>query len=147
MSILLSFDLIEPLQSWALNLLSHSILFSSFFFSHSFGCCECWLPVSNVDFLCVQQSDTALFCENYIWLYFDSKHLEKGLKRGEEIFGAIFFSKKVPILANIGYCPNFLDEALATMNNLKQTSCHRPHASQITSWKTLFMQFFLCSMN
>ena len=85
MSILLSFDLIEALQS---------ILFSSLFFSHSFGCCECWLLVSNLDFLCVQQSDTALFCENYVWLYFDSKHLGKGLKRGEDIFGAIFFQKK-----------------------------------------------------
>ena len=33
-----------------------------------------------LDHLCVQQSDSAPFCENYAKLYFDAKHLEKGLK-------------------------------------------------------------------
>ena len=36
----------------------------------------------NLDLLCVQQSDVASFCENYAKLYFDAKHLEKGLNRG-----------------------------------------------------------------
>ena len=37
-----------------------------------------WGP--NLDLLCVQQLGTAPFCENYAKLYFDAKHLEKGLK-------------------------------------------------------------------
>ena len=48
---------------------------------------------TKLKFLCIQQSDAALFCENYTKLYFDAKH---------------FFSKKL-FLANIGCCPNFLD--------------------------------------
>ena len=32
---------------------------------------------------------------------FDAQHLEKGLNRGGQIFGAFFF-KKVPLFANIG---------------------------------------------
>ena len=48
------------------------------------------------------------FCENYAKLYFDAKHLEKGLNRGGgETFGALFF-KKVPLLATTDCCPNFL---------------------------------------
>ena len=43
--------------------------------------------------VCVCQSDTAHFCENYAKLYCDAKHLEKGLGGGE-ILGALFFSKK-----------------------------------------------------
>ena len=39
-------------------------------------------PGPNVDLLCVRQSDAAPFCENYAKLYFDVKHLEKGLNRG-----------------------------------------------------------------
>ena len=35
----------------------------------------------NLDLLCVQQSGAAPFCENYAKLYFDAKHLEKGLNR------------------------------------------------------------------
>ena len=31
--------------------------------------------------LCLQQSDATLLCENYAKLYFDAKHLEKGLNR------------------------------------------------------------------
>ena len=38
--------------------------------------------VPNLDLLCIWQSDTALFCENYAKLYFDAKYLEKGLNRG-----------------------------------------------------------------
>ena len=34
----------------------------------------------NLDLLCVQQSCTAHSCENYGKLYFDAKHLEKGLR-------------------------------------------------------------------
>ena len=36
----------------------------------------------NLDLLCVQQSDAAHFRENYLKLYFDAEHLEKGLNRG-----------------------------------------------------------------
>ena len=36
----------------------------------------------NLDLLCVQQSEAASFCENYEKLYFNAKHLEKGLSRG-----------------------------------------------------------------
>ena len=50
----------------------------------------------NLDLLCIQQSDAVPFCENYVKLYFDAKHLEKGLNRGAEIFGALF-SKKCPV--------------------------------------------------
>ena len=52
-------------------------------------------------------------------LYYDAKHLEKGLNRGVgEIFGALFskkvpfFHKKMPFLANIERCPKFLEYAL-----------------------------------
>ena len=63
----------------------------------------------NLDLLCVQQTGAALFCENYAKLYFDAKHLEKGLNRGREIFGSLFIKKRKSILTNIGSCPNFLD--------------------------------------
>ena len=47
-----------------------------------------------LDLCCVRLSNVASFCENYPSLYFDAKHLEKGLNReASEIFGA-FFSKK-----------------------------------------------------
>ena len=36
----------------------------------------------NQDLICIWQSDTAPFCENYAKLYFVAKHLEKGLNRG-----------------------------------------------------------------
>ena len=36
----------------------------------------------NLDLLCIQQSDTAPFCENYAKIYLDAKHLEKGLNCG-----------------------------------------------------------------
>ena len=43
----------------------------------------------NLDLLCVRQSDAPPFCENYVKLCFDAKHIEEGLKGGE-IFGALF---------------------------------------------------------
>ena len=63
----------------------------------------------NLDLLCVQQSNAAPFCENYAKLYFDVKHLEKGLNRWCETFDVFFFLKKKTFLANIRCCPNFLD--------------------------------------
>ena len=50
----------------------------------------------------------ALVYENYVKLYLDPKHLESNWIGGGEIF-CDFFSKKVPILANISHSPNFLD--------------------------------------
>ena len=41
-----------------------------------------YIPGPNLDLLCVQHSDAALFCGNYTKLYFDAKHLEKGSNRG-----------------------------------------------------------------
>ena len=38
-------------------------------------------PGPNLDLLCVRQSDATPFCENYAKLYFDAKHLEKGLNK------------------------------------------------------------------
>ena len=64
----------------------------------------------NLDILYIQQLDLPS-CEKYAKLYFGAKHLEKGLNKVGEIFGALFF-KKVLVLANIGCCPNFLDYAL-----------------------------------
>ena len=49
----------------------------------------------NLDLLCVQQSDAAPICENFRMLCFAAKHLEKGLNRGGEIFGSLFFQKNV----------------------------------------------------
>ena len=39
-------------------------------------------PSPNLDLSCVWQSDAAPFFENYANLYFDAKHLGKGLNRG-----------------------------------------------------------------
>ena len=48
-----------------------------------------------LDLCCVRLSNVASFCENYATLYFDAKHLEKGLNReASEIFGAFFPKKK-----------------------------------------------------
>ena len=66
----------------------------------------------NLDLTCVQQSDTASFCENYAKLYFGEKHLEKGLNRGWWNFWCPFSLKELPLLANIGCCRNFLDLTL-----------------------------------
>ena len=45
----------------------------------------------NLDLICIQQSDSGPFCENYAKLYFVAKHLEKGLNRGVEVFGCPFW--------------------------------------------------------
>ena len=60
-----------------------------------------------LDLLWIWQLDAASFCENYQKLYFDVKHVEKGLNRDWQHFWCSFF-KTVPLLANIGHCPNFL---------------------------------------
>ena len=39
-------------------------------------------PGHNLDLSCVRQSDAAPFCKNYAKLYFEAKHLEKGLNSG-----------------------------------------------------------------
>ena len=65
-------------------------------------------PGPSLDLLCIQQSDAVPIHENYAKLYFDAKHFKKGLNRGGEIFGALYF-KKVSFLANTGCCSNFLD--------------------------------------
>ena len=75
------------------------------------------LPEHVLDLYCVRLSSTAPFCEKYAKLYFDTKHLEKGLNRGGG-FGALFskkvhfFHKQVPLIANIECCPKFLEYAL-----------------------------------
>ena len=46
-----------------------------------------------LDLLCVQQSGTAPYCENYAKFCFDAKHLEKGLNRGWLNFWFPFFKK------------------------------------------------------
>ena len=45
------------------------------------SCLIVWLD-HNLDLSCVWQSDAASFFENYANLYFDVKHLQKGLNRG-----------------------------------------------------------------
>ena len=54
----------------------------------------CIKPKTNLDLLCTLQSDAASFCENYARLYFDTKHLEKGLMKGGKIYVAPFFFRK-----------------------------------------------------
>ena len=47
-----------------------------------------------LDLYCIRLSNAAPFYNNYAKLYFDAKHLEKGLnKGGGEILGALFFKK------------------------------------------------------
>ena len=45
----------------------------------------------NLDLLCIQLSNAAPFCKNYAKLYFDAKHLEKGLNRGWRNFWGPFW--------------------------------------------------------
>ena len=78
------------------------------------------LPGHILDLYCVRLSNTAPFCKNYAKLYFDAKHLEKGLNR-DGIFEAFFlksalFHKGVSFLANIGRCPKFLEYNLAALD-------------------------------
>ena len=54
------------------------------------------LPGTDLDLLCILQSDTAPFCESYAMLYFGAKHLEKRLNRGDEVFDILFFQKGAP---------------------------------------------------
>ena len=62
-------------------------------------------------------TDTDTDTPNYAKFCFDAKHLENGLNRGDEIFGALL-SKKPPLfiksvfLANVERCPKFLEYAL-----------------------------------
>ena len=42
----------------------------------------CFISCPYLDNFCIQQSDVLLFSENHLKLYFDAKHLEKGLSRG-----------------------------------------------------------------
>ena len=77
----------------------------------------------NLHLLCVRQSDAASFCENYAKLCCDAKHLEKGLNWGWLNSWCLFFffffsSKKVPFLANIGRCINFLDWTLRCLTEV-----------------------------
>ena len=43
-----------------------------------------------LDLSCAGQSNTAPFCKNYAKLYFDAKHLEKGLNR-VKFLGPVFW--------------------------------------------------------
>ena len=59
-----------------------------------------------LDLYCIQLSNTGLFSENCATLYFDAKHLEKGLNRvGVEGEGGNFWDHFFkPFLANIECC-------------------------------------------
>ena len=49
-----------------------------------------------LDLYCVRLLSAAHFCQNYAKLYFDAKHLEKGLNRGGVLnFWGPFFQKSV----------------------------------------------------
>ena len=48
----------------------------------------------------IQQSDAALFCEIYENFYFDAKHLEKGLNRGDNIEQNIKVSNDLLLQSN-----------------------------------------------
>ena len=75
-----------------------------------------------LDLYCIRLLNGAPFCENYAKLYFEAKHLEKGLNfffgGGAWNFGGPFFKKsflfhkKVSFLVNIECCLKFLEYAL-----------------------------------
>ena len=65
-----------------------------------------------LDLYCVRLSNAAPFCKNYAKLYFDAKHLEKGLNRRVNILGSVFHIK-VSFMANIEGCPKFIEYAQA----------------------------------
>ena len=87
------------------RILTKSIVFQKHF----------WTSLGDiVDLYCVLLSNAASFWENYAKLYFDSKHLEKGLNKGGRVWGEFFgalFSKKVPFLAKMELCPKFPEYA------------------------------------
>ena len=90
-----------------------------------------------LDLYCVRLSNAAPFCENYAKLYFDAKHLEKGLNRGEgREGGQALFHKKVLLLSNIERCPKFLEYTLTVPSSQK----HRYNISGIFSFKYLLIQ-------
>ena len=72
------------------------------------------LPAGYIlDLYCVRILNAAAFWENYTKLYFDVKHLEKGLNRGEGgVKYLVPFFIKVPFLANFKRCPKFLEYTL-----------------------------------
>ena len=52
------------------------------------------LPAGHIlDLYRVRLLNAAPFCKNYAKLYFNAKHLKKGLNRGGKIFGALFSKK------------------------------------------------------
>ena len=53
-----------------------------------------YLSVPNLDLFGVRLSNSVPFCKNYLKLYFDSKYLKKGLKRGQWNFWGPFFKKR-----------------------------------------------------
>ena len=61
----------------------------------------------NLDLLCIQQSGAAPICEKYSMLYFDPKHLKKGLNRGLWNFWFPFFKKKNAHLGQYWKLPKF----------------------------------------
>ena len=74
------------------------------------------LPAGHiVDLYRVRPSNVAPFCKNDTKLYFDAKHLKKGLdrdgRRGGKIFGPLLL-KKVPFLTNMERYPKFLEYVL-----------------------------------
>ena len=50
------------------------------------------IPGHILDLYCVELSNTTPFCENYTKLYFDAKHVEKGLNRRRNVW-CLFFKK------------------------------------------------------
>ena len=70
----------------------HCIKSSTLHYNNSAALTFLMLPGHILDLYCVRLSNTAPFCKNYAKLYFDAKHLEKGLNR-DGIFEALFFEK------------------------------------------------------
>ena len=75
-----------------------------------------------LDLYCIRLSNAAPICVNYTKLYFDKKHLQKGLNRrgGVKFLGPFF--KKVPSLTIIERCPKFLEYALVVVTLTRKTS-------------------------
>ena len=78
-------------------------------------------------------------------LYFDKKHLEKGLK-GKGMGGGVggVYNKKVPFLANIERCPEFLEYTLWFFQIMYQTMSSNISKNEIKIEKyLLFPDTFL----